>query len=386
MPAQGGGFDALRDRYAAGAELPRALAHSPGASRQWVSDELTRAAREDTARSREAGEAWLRGLWRPTAYALGGSIAALALGQGLTAIGAGWTAARSAGLVAAVLLGAVLAGAGWLHRVRGGVLAPLVGADGRLSTSRTVAAAWTLLATYAVLFLALELGFDAGVRPDFTRAAGLNCVLGLVFGTAVAVRACAAALRHHRLLRKVRADRPRPSDLLCDDAGRGSFTDIQYVLTTTAVLVYAGVCLARRPEQLPELPWGLVGLTAVSAGAYLAGKLSEGGRPVIWSVVRAREAGDLDAPLRTGDDIEIRGSGFVPPGATTAGQLARTVVRIGGVHVHVPLVPVTGGFDNPADDVLIVPVPAEVEPGRVEIRVVTASGAESVPYTVDIVD
>ena len=65
----------------------------------------------------------------------------------------------------------------------------------------------------------------------------------------------------------------------------------------------------------------------MSAATYLAGKYAEGGRPVILSVVRAREAGDLDAPIRTGDDIEIRGAGFVPPGAQSADRLARMVVR-----------------------------------------------------------
>jgi len=124
----------------------------------------------------------------------------------------------------------------------------------------------------------------------------------------------------------------------------------------------------------------------VSAVTYLAGKYAEGGRPVILSVVRSREAGDLDAPIRTGDDIEIRGSGFVPPGAEEPDRLARTTVRIGAVHVHVPLVPVTGGFANPADTVLTVPVPVDVEPGRVEVQVITAVGAETNRYLIDVLD
>ncbi|MEV6110707.1 hypothetical protein AB0M28_39310 [Streptomyces sp. NPDC051940] len=379
-------FGSLRDGYAAGGGVPKGLAHSAGASRQWVSDELTRAAKDEAERARADGDAWLRRLWKPTVIGTGGLVAVLLLVQALTAISAGWTAARTAGLVAAVLLAAPLAGAAWLHRERGGLVTPLIGDDNRLSTSRTLAAAWALLAAYAVLVLALELAFSADAELDFSRAGGLNWVLATVFGTAVAIRAGTAVLVRRRLLQKVRADRPRPADLLCDDAGRGSVTDAQYALVGTAVLGYAAVALARRPEQLPELPWALVVLVAVSAGAFLAGKLSENGRPTILSVVRARETGDLDAPLRTGDDVEIRGSGFVPPGATTAGQLARTVVRIGGVHVSVPLVPVAGGFANPGDSVLVVPVPAEVEPGRVEVRVVTASGAESAPYTVEILD
>ncbi|MFD5544446.1 hypothetical protein ACFWIJ_43280, partial [Streptomyces sp. NPDC127079] len=136
----------------------------------------------------------------------------------------------------------------------------------------------------------------------------------------------------------------------------------------------------------PHGPGGRGGVVLHPPAPYLAGKYAEGGRPVILSVVRAREAGDLDGPIRTGDDIEIRGTGFVPPGAQTADRLSRMVVRIGAVNVHVPLVPVTGGFSNPADDVLTVPVPAEVEPGSVEVQVVTAAGVATNRCVVEVAD
>ena len=51
-----------------------------------------------------------------------------------------------------------------------------------------------------------------------------------------------------------------------------------------------------------------------------------------------------------------------------------------------PLVPVTGGFSNPTDAVLTVPVPADVEPGRVEVQVVTAAGVETNRYAIDVTD
>ncbi len=124
----------------------------------------------------------------------------------------------------------------------------------------------------------------------------------------------------------------------------------------------------------------------VSAAVYVAGKYAEGGRPVILSVVRAREAGDLDGPIRTGDDIEIRGTGFLPPGARTPEGLARVVVRIGAVYVHVPLVPVPGGFTNPTDAALTVPIPVDVEPGPAEVQVVTAAGAETNRYPITVCD
>ncbi|MFE3740095.1 hypothetical protein [Streptomyces sp. NPDC059134] len=387
-------FLAKRDELAAGQGLPAAVAHSAGASRQWVSDELTQSARAVADRSREAGDAWLHAVWRHTLFGAWGGVVLLLLAQTVTAIGAGWTLARTAGLLAALVCAGLLTVSAWLHRARGGLLAPLIGEDNRLSTSRTVASVWVLLVVFAVLVLALQLAGASG--PDrrdeliagleLARGAGLVSVLAAVCAIAVVVRRVVSVRVLGQRLQKVRADRPRLADLLCDDGGRGSFTDVQYTLVNAVAAVFAAVRLARRPEQLPDLPWALALLVGVSAATYFAGKYAEGGRPVVLSVVRAREAGDLDAPIRTGDDIEIRGAGFVPPGAGTPDRLARMVVRIGAVHVHVPLVPVPGGFANPADTSLTVSVPVEVEPGAVEVQVVTAAGVETNRVIIEVMD
>ncbi|MFF8940969.1 hypothetical protein ACF1A5_01595 [Streptomyces sp. NPDC014864] len=383
-----------REEFAAGQGLPAAVAHSVSASRQWVSEELTQSAELVAARGRAEGEAWLARLWRRTAGAVWAAVVLLFLAQALTAIGAGWTAARTAGLLAAVLVGGALTAASWFHRARGGVLAPVVGEDNRLSTSRVVAAVWVLFVVYAVLVLVgrLAAASDHAERDalisglELARGAGVVTVLAVACGIAVLVRRVVGLRVQGQRLQKVRADRPRAADLLTDDAGRGTFADIQYVVIGAVAVAFAAVRLARRPDQLPDLPWGLAVLVLVSAATYLAGKYAEGGRAVILSVVRAREAGDLDGPIRTGDDIEIRGTGFVPPGAQGADRLSRMVVRIGAVNVHAPLVPVAGGFSNPTDTVLTVPVPADVEPGRVEVQVVTAAGVETNRYAIDVLD
>ncbi|MEU1936176.1 hypothetical protein ACH49O_23225 [Streptomyces coeruleorubidus] len=383
-----------RDEFAAGQGLPAAVAHSASASRQWVSEELAQSAELVAERGRAEGKAWLAGLWRRTAGVVWAAVVLLLLGQSLTAVGAGWTAARTAGLAAALVVAGALTAASWFHRAKGGALAPLIGEDNRLSTSRTVAGAWVLFVAYSVLVLAGRLaGASRHTDRDallsgleLARGAGVVTVLAVVCGIAVLVRRVVGLRVLGQRLQKVPADRPRAADLLTDDAGRGTFADIQYVVISGVALVFAAVRLARRPEQLPDLPWGLAVVVLVSAATYLAGKYAEGGRPVILSVVRSREAGDLDGPIRTGDDIEIRGAGFVPPGAQGADRLARMVVRVGAVHVHVPLVPVPGGFSNPTDTLLTVPVPADVEPGRVEVQVVTAAGVETNRYAVDVTE
>ncbi|MEU9240113.1 hypothetical protein [Streptomyces shenzhenensis] len=383
-----------RDEFAAGQGLPAAVAHSVSASRQWVSEELTQSADVVAERGRAEGRAWLARLWLRTACTVWAAVVIMLLTQSLTAVGAGWTSARTAGLLAALITALALTAASWFHRSRGGVLAPVIGEDNRMSTSRTVAASWVLFVAYSVLVLAGRLAAasssaerDALISGlDLARGAGVVTVLAVVCGIAVLVRRVVGLRIAGQRLQKVRAPRPRAADLLTDDAGRGTFADIQYVAISAVALLFAAVRLARRPDQLPDLPWGLATVVLISAATYLAGKYAEGGRPVILSVVRAREAGDLDAPIRTGDDIEIRGTGFVPPGAQSADRLSRMVVRIGAVNVHVPLVPVTGGFSNPTDQVLTVPVPADVEPGSVEVQVVTAAGVATNRCVVEVTD
>jgi hypothetical protein len=375
-------FLVKREEFAAGQGLPAAVAHSASASRQWVSEELAQSAGVVAERGRAEGQAWLARLWLRTACTVWAAVVIMLLTQALTAIGTGWTSARTAGLVAALLVALTLTAASWFHRSRGGVLAPVIGEDNRMSTSRTVAASWVLFVAYAVLVLAGRLATasspaerDALISGlDLARGAGVVTVLAVVCGIAVLVRRVVGLRIAGQRLQKVRAHRPRAADLLTDDSGRGTFADIQYVVISAVALLFAAVRLARRPDQLPDLPWGLATVVLISAATYLAGKYAEGGRPAVLSVVRAREPGDLDGPIRTGADIEIRGTGFVPPGAQSADRLSRMVVRIGAVDVHVPLVPVAGGFRNPTDTVLTVPVPAEVEPGSVEVQVVTAAG------------
>lgn len=128
-------FLVKRDGFAAGEGLPAAVAHSVSASRQWVSDELTQSADVVAERGRAEGGAWLARLWHRTAFAVWSAFVVLLLVQALTAIGAGWTAARTAGLLAALVIAGALTAASWFHRARGGALAPVIGEDNRLSTS-----------------------------------------------------------------------------------------------------------------------------------------------------------------------------------------------------------------------------------------------------------
>jgi len=337
-------FVALREGFAAGRGVPSGLAHSTGAARQWVSDELTLSARELAKRGAAERITWLTAVrWR-TLLVVWSAVVVLLLGQALTAIGAGWTTARTAGLLAAVVLALGLTVAAWRHRAHGGALAPLIGEDGRLSTSRTVAAGWVTAVLYAVLMLAVPLrgprrparATPPAPGPGTRPLGALLAMLALGCGVAVLAYGLVAARVRSGRLQKVPAERPRAADLLTDDAGRGSFLDVQYALVNAAVLVGRRHPAGRAAWATARAALGLGGPRGPFWGDVSGGKAVAGGRPVILSVVRSRELAISPRRVRTGDDIEIRGAGFVPPGATAPDRLARTVVRIGEVHVLGP--------------------------------------------------
>ncbi|MER7035676.1 hypothetical protein ABT334_32440, partial [Streptomyces albidoflavus] len=220
-------FLTRRDELATGKGLPAGVAQSASASRQWVSDELTQSARTLAERGREAGDAWLHTVRQRTLVIVWGAVVLLALGESFTAIGPGWSTARTAGLAAGLITAALLTGAAQVHRARGGLLAPLIGEDNRLSTSRAVAASWVLLAVFSVLVLALQLAGasdhtdrDALIEGlDLVRSAGVLTVLALVCAVAVVVRRVVTVRVLDQRLQKLRADRPRAADLLTDDSG-----------------------------------------------------------------------------------------------------------------------------------------------------------------------
>ncbi|CAM5472054.1 hypothetical protein SVIOM342S_02599 [Streptomyces violaceorubidus] len=218
--------------------------------------------------------------------------------ESLTAVGAGWSAARTAGLAAALVVAGALSAASWFHRARGGALAPVIGEDTGLSTSRAVAAAWVLFVAYAVLVLAGQLAVASGHdRRDalisgleLGRGTGAVTVLAVVCGIAVLVRRVVGLRVLGQRLQKVRADRPRASDLLTDDAGRGTFADIQYVVISTVALVFAG-----------GTPGPASGTTARPALGTGGGGAGLGGDLRGREVRRGRAAGDpLGGPVTGG--------------------------------------------------------------------------------------
>ncbi|MCF2530060.1 OpgC domain-containing protein [Yinghuangia soli] len=387
------GFAEARRALARREGVPAVVAPSELATRQWIDDELRAKSVDLAAKRRAHGRTALRLLGTRTLAVFAAAVVVLLVVQALTAIGTGWTVTRTAALAAAVVAVGALAGVAYWARASAGLYAPVRGLDGRLSTSKAIAGLWAVALTYTFVFFAVRLAAasDGDDRSDLLDSLGSVsadqiALFAAPLLAAVLVRRIVGDKVGRRVLQKPYSDRARLRDLVTDDGGRAALADAQYVLVNLVAVGFVVVGLARDPEVLPDIPATLVALAMVSVAVYVVAKLVENNRPVILSVVRVHVPGNLDTAVRQGDDIEIRGTNLAAAGVHEPDQLARVVVRFGAVHVYAPLVPTETGFANPCDAIVVVPIPVDVDPGRVELCVVTASGIESNTYEIEIAE
>ena len=379
--------------FAHGEGVPTALSHSETGAREWVSDELTRRAGKLATVARQENAAWLalvgkqamRAAWWLLAVVLVIDLATLPLS-------AGWTMPRTASPLAFLAFAGLFTLMSLVHADIGGVLCFLVGVDGRLSLPRTMAVLWAASLFTAFVYFGVE---DIAASSATDRAqveASITHVhweyLALLV-TPVIVAAVSGVVGAARMRRRAApylpGQRSQLRDLLVEDTGLGSLAAAVWLPVNLVAVLFLVVGLAKHPYELPRLPDAVIAVALAAAVLYLGVKLAEVRRPVLVSVVRVRTPGEPDGPIRQGDEIEIRGLGFVPPAASAPDQLARIVVKLGPIHIHVPLVPDSeGGFANPTDTSVTVPIPYEAEPGPWTVRVVTASGMETTDFPLDI--
>lgn len=373
--------------------LPGALAHSDTGARQWVSDELTRRAGRLAAVAREENAAWIALVGKQAMRAAWWLLAAvLVVDLATLPLSAGWTMPRTASPVAFLAFAGLFSLMSLVHADIGGVLCFLVGVDGRLSLPRTLSVLWAATLFTAFVYFGVE-DIAAG-SPE--QRADVGAAIShphweylALLATPVVVAAVSGLVSAARMRRRAApylpGQRSQLRDLLVEDTSLGSLAAAVWLPVNLVAVLFLVVGLAKSPYDLPRLPDAVVIVALGAAALYLGVKLAEVRRPVLVSVVRVRAPGEPDGPIRQGDEIEIRGLGFVPPAASAPDQLARIVVKLGPIHIHVPLVPDTeGGFTNPTDTSVTVPIPYEAEPGPWTVRVVTASGLETTDYPLDI--
>jgi hypothetical protein len=253
-------------------------------------------------------------------------------------------------LVAVALAGAWLAWRRSKPTANGGLF---VGIDNRVSTSKTIALAWTVVVAWMVASEALVAALPQ--HPPNTFSGLLNSAsdlyfvfLGGPFAAAAFAKASVQSKISQGTLTKTTAGTPSVSDLVSDDNGNADLYDLQYVLFNILALFVIIIPFWVHPENgLPDIPAFLAILTGGSALTYIVNKAIAAGGAQIAQVNPSQ--------ARIGDVITITGVQLV---STTAGA-AWPTVTVGGIGATV--VTVSAG---PTDTVTatVVDAPAGTTP------------------------
>ncbi|HEX5594050.1 MAG TPA: IPT/TIG domain-containing protein [Solirubrobacterales bacterium] len=278
----------------------------------------------------------------------------------------------------------------------------VIGKDGRWSTSKFQATAWTLVVVFALFslffaYLIVHVGdlfnwswadrlqsplgdslndfFDQGLDGTYL------VLLGLPLGTAVASK----AITQSKVANGTEVKPPKDAqdstsavqELVGDDNGETDLGDFQYLLFNFLALAYFLVQFVSDPSAgLPSLPDTLIALTGVSAAAYVAKKGIYKEPPILLGV--------LPPSGKPGDLVTVYGQKLIA--APNAGMKAGAapgpvnpspgvVVMIAGVAAQVE--------GTPNAERVQVRVP-DIDKGPTKLSVLRPPGAESdqLPFSV----
>ncbi|MFD9269267.1 hypothetical protein ACFWB1_24075 [Streptomyces goshikiensis] len=240
----------------------------------------------------------------------------------------------------------------------------VTGRDGRLSTSTTLALAWTVILLWLLLTI-LGYGLTAGggvgwFQGEHGPLSSLTTVyLPLLGGPYVALIAAKAVVGMRVESGTMAKPAPKPSatgrrplrELIANDSGRTDLVDLQYVALSAVTMLYVVLFfLSDVGAGLPDLPGEIWALTGAPAGAYLVNKMAVRPNPVITHVTVADGI------------LTVEGGGFAPDPA-----------RVTVDDTVVPTAP------DPLTGALTGPLPTGAGPAFTVV--VTARGLRSDPYT-----
>jgi len=134
---------------------------------------------------------------------------------------------------------------------------------------------------------------------------------------------------------------------LTNDDGSADLVDSQYLIFTGVLFFYFITNFIPNPSTLPDLPWGLVGLTGVSAGTYLLNKsVTTNGLTI---------QGLASNSVKQGDPARVLGNNFLPEGSkglvnggvtVSLGRLTPTVTEVSNTDVTFATVDIPPGTYN----------------------------------------
>jgi hypothetical protein len=263
---------------------------------------------------------------------------------------------------------------------RRGLLALIVGADNRVSTSKLQLLMWT----YAIAFVLLAIVLEG--RADDILTTGLETQYLLLLGIPV-VGAAGAAVITSSKVQSGTIDKPSdPStaastaltgirdglaDVVTDDSGRGDLGDFQYFVFNLVALTYFFTnFFSGTQDALPTIPDTLVALTGASAFAYLSKKGVINDAPKLTGI--------YPSTVARGDQVTVRGVNLVGPSSPAASVDPSRGLKLlfGGLQAT--------GVDATDATAVLVTVPETTPIGQTDVKAVTSAGVEteSLPFQV----
>jgi hypothetical protein len=200
-----------------------------------------------------------------------------------------------------------------------------MGWDKRLSTSKTVSAAWTLVVAYMLLVITLialeHVSAGSFFSSTLSKASEIYLVfLGGPYAAAVLAKiSTTSQVANGKVQKSDGSGTANPFDIIGDDAGNADLYDTQYTLLNLVAMVAVLAIFIRQPALgFPAVPAFLAAITGGSALVYTTKKVTTTNPPQLTTV--------SPSPARVGDKVTLTGQNFLPPGATEGTLL----VTIGG--------------------------------------------------------
>lgn len=250
-------------------------------------------------------------------------------------------------------------------RVRRSALgAILAGQDNRVSTSKTVAFAWTVAVAFGLLSLVVAIWLGDHAPWDLQVDRGLQAEYLLLLGGpyAAAILAKYATTQQQDTKTEGVVGGAAPTQLVTDDNGDTDLGDFQYVLfNVIGLMFFFGEFIGHLANGFPKLPPLLTGLILTSTGGYSAKKLLQQAAPTLISV-----APSSAAPQAT---VQIFGTNLeVPASAAAGGQDINPSVLVGNRTAIITTHEIVLGNDR-----ITITVP-DLAPGPAPISVARADG------------
>jgi hypothetical protein len=152
-----------------------------------------------------------------------------------------------------------------------------IGADGRVSTSKTVAVTWTYGVASMLLAIVIAKWLGHGHAYGQLVKNGLQGGYALLIGGPIGAAILAKGVVSNQVANgtsKPSASSAQTTQLVTNDQGETDLGDLQYVLFNAVALVFFfGEYLVSPQLGLPKIPDVLLGLTSTSAVGYVAKKV-----------------------------------------------------------------------------------------------------------------